>query len=149
MTNPSATAVFPVGRLLLVIAATSAALAVLTTVVKTGGLVDSETYNGVILGLCSATLSHVLGTFAGAFFAARMLSAGRGAGSMVSAYLASTTVRFIATPALALSLYFLLPQKPAPLLLGAAAGHLLIMVADIAAVMKSLRGSAGSSAPNA
>jgi hypothetical protein len=49
MINPSATAVFPVGRLLLVIAATSAALAVLTTVVKTGGLVDSETYKGVIL----------------------------------------------------------------------------------------------------
>ena len=84
-----------------------------------------------------------------AFFAARMVAAGHGAGSMVSAYLASTTVRFIATPALALSLYFLLPQKPVPILLGAAAGHLLIMVADIAAVMKSLQGSAGSSAPNA
>lgn len=149
MTSLSASAAFPVARFLFVIAATSAALAVLVTVVKIGGLVDQEIYKGVILGLCSATLSHVLGTFAGAFFAARMLSAGRGAGSMVSAYLASTTVRFMATPALALSLYFLLPQKPAPLLLGAAVGHLLIMVADIAAVMRYLQGSAGSSAPNA
>ena len=149
MTSPSASAAFPVARFLFVIAATSAALAVLVTVVKIGGLVDQEIYKGVILGLCSATLSHVLGTFAGAFFAARMLSAGRGAGSMVSAYLASTTVRFMATPALALSLYFLLPQKAAPLLLSAVAAHVLFMVVDIAALQRTHRRSAGPSAPKA
>jgi hypothetical protein len=149
MNSPAASAPFPVGRFLLVIAATAGALLLVGTIVRIGGLIDAEIYKGVILGLCTATLSHVLGTFAGAFFAARMLAAGNGGGSLISAYLASTTVRFIATPALALSLYFLLPQKPAPLFLGAAVGHLLIMVADIATVMKYLQGSARSSAPNA
>jgi hypothetical protein len=78
------------------------------------------------------------------------MSAAAGKGDpLTSAYLASTTVRFIATPALALSLYFLLPQKPTPLLLSAAAGHLLIMVADIATLLRFVQGSARSSAPNA
>jgi len=149
MTSAPAPAAFPVGRLLLVIAGTAALLVFVWTVVKTGGLVDEAVYKGVILGLFCATISHVIGTFAGAFFAAQTAAGPNAGGSLVSAYLASTTVRFIATPALALSLYFLLPQKPSPLLLGAAAGHLLIMVADIATVMRFVQGSAGPSAPNA
>ena len=149
MSSAPADAVFPIGKFLAVIAATTAALIVLWTVVKVGGLVDGDVYNGVILGLACAAASHTFGTFVGAIFAGR-LAAGPGGGSpIISAYLASTTVRFIATPTLAVSLYFLLPQTPAPLLLGAAAGHLLIMVADLATLMRYLQGSAGSSTRNA
>lgn len=149
MSNAPADAVFPIGKFLAVIAATTVALIVLLTVVKVGGLVDGDVYKGVILGLACAAASHTFGTFVGAIFAGR-LAAGPGGGSpIISAYLASTTVRFIATPTLAVSLYFLLPQTPAPLLLGAAAGHLLIMVADIATLMRYLQGSAGSSTRNA
>ena len=149
MSSAPADAVFPIGKFLAVIAVTTVALIVLLTVVKVGGLVDGDVYNGVILGLACAAASHTFGTFVGAIFAGR-LAAGPGGGSpIISAYLASTTVRFIATPTLAVSLYFLLPQTPAPLLLGAAAGHLLIMVADIATLMRYLQGSAGSSTRNA
>jgi hypothetical protein len=149
MSSAPADAVFPIGKFLAVIAATTVALIVLLTVVKVGGLVDGDVYKGVILGLACAAASHTFGTFVGAIFAGR-LAAGPGGGSpIISAYLASTTVRFIATPTLAVSLYFLLPQTPAPLLLGAAAGHLLIMVADIATLMRYLQGSAGSSTRNA
>lgn len=149
MTESGATASYPTARLLLVVSGTAAALLVLWTVVKVGGIVDEEIYKSVILGLCAAALSHVLGTFAGAYLAASPASATRSGRSLMPAYLGSTTVRFIATPAFAVSLYFLLPQKPAPLLLGAAVGHLLIMVADIAALLRFAQGSAGSSAPNA
>jgi hypothetical protein len=149
VTSPAANAAFPTVRLLAVIAGTGAALLVLWTVVKVGGIVDEEVYKGVVLGLCAATGSHILGTFFGAYLAAAPADAGRPGRPIMTAYLGSTTVRFLATPALAVSLYFLLPQKPAALLLGAAAGHLLIMVADVAALLRFVQGSARPSAPNA
>lgn len=149
MTIPPADAPFPTVRLLTVISATAAVLLVLWTVVKLGGIVDEGVYRGAVLGLIAATGSHILGTFFGAYLSASPADAGKPARSLMAAYLGSTTVRFLATPALALSLYFLLPQKPAPLLLGAATGHLLIMVADVAALLRFVQGSARSSAPNA
>jgi hypothetical protein len=149
VTAVPANAAFPTSRLLLVVASTAAALVVLWTVVKVGGLISEDVYRGGVLGLLCATASNLVGTFAGSFFAARMSAAAGKGDPLTSAYLASTTVRFIATPALALSLYFLLPQKPTPLLLSAAAGHLLIMVADIATLLRFVQGSARSSAPNA
>jgi hypothetical protein len=149
MSNAPAGAAFPIGKFLAVIAATTAALIMLWTVVKVGGIVDGDVYKGVLLGLVCAAASHTFGTFVGAIFAARMVAGPGGGNPIISAYLASTTVRFIATPTLAVSLYFLLPQKPAPLLLGAAAGHILIMVADIATLMRYLQGSEGSIARNA
>lgn len=148
MTSP-ANQPFPTVRLLAVISATAAALLVLWTMVKAGGIVDEGAYRGVVLGLCAATGSHILGTFFGAYLAAAPADATKPSRPLMTAYLGSTTVRFLATPALAVSLYFLLPQKPAPLLLGAAAGHLLIMVADVATLLRFVQGSARPSAPNA
>lgn len=149
MTSSSGNAPFPTVRLLAVISATAAALLVLWTVVKVGGIVDEDVYRGAVLGLVAAAASHIVGTFFGAYLSAAPADAGRPARPLMAAYLGSTTVRFLATPALALSLYFLLPQKPAPLLLGAATGHLLIMAADVAALLRFVQGSARSSAPNA
>jgi hypothetical protein len=56
----------------------------------------------------------------------------------------STVVRFLLTPALAVSLYFLLPVKPQPVLVGAAAGYLLILVADIGTMLKAMQQHSGS-----
>ena len=103
MSNAPADAAFPIGKFLAVIAATTAALIVLWTVVKVGGIVDGDVYKGVLLGLVCAAASHTFGTFVGAIFAARMVAGPGGGNPIISAYLASTTVRFIATPTLAVS----------------------------------------------
>ena len=78
----------------------------------------------------------LVGTMAGAALAPAK-------GSM-AAYLASTLVRFMLTPALAVSLYFLLPVKPQPVLVGAAAGYLLILVADIGTMLKAMQQRSGN-----
>ena len=66
----------------------------------------------------------------------------------MTVYLASTVVRFLGTPLLALSLYFALPVKAQPLLIGAATGYLLILVADIATMFRSMQGHASASIPS-
>lgn len=130
---------YPTGRLLLAIALTAAGLAILWTVVRSGWGFADEVYRGGLIGLAVATVAHVGGTFVGAFLAPSK--------GVSAAYLASTVVRFLATPVLAVSVYFALPMAPQPLLVGAAAGYLLILVADVGAMMKSTgrtRGAIGS-----
>lgn len=127
---------YPTGRLLAAIALTAAGLAVLWTVIRSGWGFSDEIYRGGLLGLAVATVAHIGGTFVGAF-----LAPGKG---VSSAYLASTVVRFLATPVLAVSLYFALPVAPQPVLIGSAAGYLLILVADVGAMLRSTRGTAGS-----
>jgi ABC-type amino acid transport system permease subunit len=111
------------------------------TMLRVAGGVAVETYQSASVGLMAAALAHVLGIFGGAFLA----SAQRGRTAPMTAYLASTVIRFLCTPLLAVSLYFALPVKPQPLLIGAGAGYLLILVADIATMLKAMAGSAGSS----
>jgi len=149
MTAVPASAAFPTLRLLAAIAVATAVLLCLWTVLRFGAGIDPEVHKVGILGLMSASVAHALGTLAGAFLASSSASAGAPGRSAMSAYLASTVVRFIATPALALSLYFLLPVKPQPLLIAAGVGYLLILVVDIATMMRVMQGGAGSSAPNA
>jgi hypothetical protein len=149
MSTSPAGAPFPTLRLLAAIAASGVVLLFLWTLVKVGGAIDEEVYRAGILGLLCAAAGHALGTLAGAFLAENPASAANSGRSAMSAYLASTVVRFMATPALAVSLYFLLPVKPQPLLIAAATGYLLILVVDIATMLKAMQGSAGSSAPRA
>lgn len=149
MTAVSAGAGFPTLRLLTAIAVASVVLLILWTLVRLGGDLDSEVYTGGVLGLLSASAAHVLGTLAGAFLVGGPAGASKPGRSAMSAYLASTVVRFMATPVVAVSLYFLLPVKPQPLLIAAGTGYLLILVVDIATMMKAMQGSAGSSAPTA
>ena len=120
---------YPTTRLLLVIALSGAGLVVLWTVIRSGWGLEQEVYRGGLIGLAAAVIAHLAGTLAGAFLAPTQ--------GVLPAYLASTVVRFIATPALAISLYFLLPVKPQPLLVGALMGYLLILVADIATLMRA------------
>ncbi|MFM7134719.1 MAG: hypothetical protein ACKO0W_10420 [Planctomycetota bacterium] len=136
MTAPHPDRGYPTGRLLAAIALTAAGLAVLWTVIRSGWGFPDEVYRGGLLGLAVATAAHIGGTFVGAF-----LAPGKG---VSTAYLASTVVRFLATPVLAVSLYFVLPVEPQPVLIGSAAGYLLILVADVGAMLRSTRGTAGS-----
>ena len=103
------------------------------TTLRFAGGVDVEVYRGGVIGLFGATLAHLIGALAGA-----MLATARGA---ANAYLASTLVRFVLTPILAVSLYFLLLASAKAVLIGAAAGYLLILVADIAAMLRAMQGS--------
>jgi len=116
---------------------------------KRGEYLDQTAYKPLVLGLFAAALSSVLGVFVGARVA-RFAKAGSAAGEAVLlASLAATAVRLVATPSLALSLYFLLPQKAAPLLLGAVAAHVLFMVVDAVVLQRANPRSAGPSAPQA
>jgi len=133
-------AVFPTARLLLATAITALVLLAVATMLKGGAEWSVKFYQSVVLGLAAATIAHVFGIFAGAFLA----SMPQRSGGAMTAYLGSTVVRFLGTPVLALSLYFALPTEPKPLLIGAAAGYLLILVVDIATMLRSLSGSAGS-----
>jgi len=122
---------YPTGRLLLVIAATSAGLLVMWLGLHAVAGFEEGVYKGGIIGLVAASLAHLAGTLAGA-----ALAPAKGA---TAAYLASTLVRFMLTPLLAVSLYFLLPVRPQPVLVGAAAGYLLILVADIGTMLKAMQ----------
>jgi ABC-type amino acid transport system permease subunit len=132
---------FPTGKLLAATGVSAATLFVAWTMIRFGGDVDPETYQSVSAGLACAALGHVIGIFGGAFLASAQL----GRSAVMTAYLASTVIRFLCTPLLAVSLYFALPVKPQALLIGAAAGYLLILVADVATMLKAMAGSAGSS----
>ena len=132
---------FPTGRLLTAVGITAAVLLVLWTVVKVGWGFDQDLYRGGLLGLIAATAAHAGGVLFGAFLAPAQGSN--------SAYLASMLARFILTPVLAVSLYFLLPVKPQPVLIGAAAGYLVILFADVATVMSGLRAARPVSAGRA
>jgi hypothetical protein len=125
--NPASA--YPAGRLLFAIGASAATLIVLWTLIRLGGELSPEVYRAGVLGLASATLAHILGAVAGGFFI--------DAHGCSTAYLASTVVRFLLTPLLALSLYFALPVQPTPLLIGATVGYLVILVADMAVMLKS------------
>lgn len=137
---------FPTVRLLAVTAGSGFLIFVAWTLARLGGGIDVDIYHAGSIGLMAAVASHILGILGGAFLA----SAKRGQTAPMTAYLASTVIRFLCTPLLAVSLYFALPVKPQPLLIGAAVGYLLILVADIATMLKAMAGSAGSSsAPRA
>lgn len=123
--------VYPTGKLLNAIGVSAAVLLGLWTVLRYAAELDVQVFRGGILGLSAATVAHVAGALFGAALAASKGSA--------SAYLASTLVRFLLTPVFAVSLYFLLPVKPQPVLVGAAVGYLLILVADIATMLKAMQ----------
>lgn len=141
---------FPTVKLLTVTAISGFALFVAWTLARLGADIDVEVYRSGSIGLTSAIASHILGILGGAFLASAKPGNAGAASSAMTAYLASTVIRFLCTPLLAVSLYFALPVKPQPLLLGAGLGYLLILVADIATMMKAMSGSAGlSNAPRA
>jgi len=136
MTTPPKLPPYPTGRLLISIGLAALVLLLLWTAVYYVGELETELYRGGIIGLIAATAAHLIGTIAGA-----ALAPAKGSNA---AYLASTVVRFLLTPALAVSLYFLLPVKPQPVLVGAAAGYLLILVADIGTMLKAMQQHSGS-----
>lgn len=127
---------YPTARLLAAIALVAGGLAFLWTVVRQGWGFDDAVYKGGLSGLGAATAAHVAGTFAGAFLAPSK--------GVPVAFLASTVARFLLTPLLAVSLYFALPQAPQPLLIGAAAGYLLILTADVAVMLGGSHARRGS-----
>lgn len=122
---------YPAGQLLTAIGVAAAVLLAIWTVLRFAADLSIDIYRGGVLGLAAATLAHIGGTLFGAALAPSKGSA--------SAYLASTLVRFLLTPALAVSLYFLLSVKPQPVLVGAAVGYLLILLADIATMLKVMQ----------
>jgi ABC-type amino acid transport system permease subunit len=130
---------FPTSRLLLATGASAVVLLAVATALKVGAEWAAETYQSVVYGLAAAAIAHVAGIIAGAFLAPAPTS---GHGPM-NAYLASTVVRFLCAPVLAVSLYFALPAEPKPLLIGAGSGYILILVVDIATMLRCLSGSAG------
>jgi hypothetical protein len=136
MTTPPKLPPYPTGRLLISIGLAALVLLLLWTAIYYVGELETELYRGGIIGLIAATAAHLIGTIAGA-----ALAPAKGSNA---AYLASTVVRFLLTPALAVSLYFLLPVKPQPVLVGAAAGYLLILVADIGTMLKAMQQHSGS-----
>ena len=136
MTTPPKLPPYPTGRLLTSIGLAALVLLLLWTAIYYVGELETELYRGGIIGLIAATAAHLIGTIAGA-----ALAPAKGSNA---AYLASTVVRFLLTPALAVSLYFLLPVKPQPVLVGAAAGYLLILVADIGTMLKAMQQHSGS-----
>jgi len=140
---------YPTKRLLLSVVGTSAALFVLWLMLGFGAGIAPAVVRGGVLGLFSATLSHLLGTLAGERFASGSGASGGGVNAAMNAYLATAALRFICTPLFAVSLYFALPQAPAPLLIGAAAGHALIMIADVAVLLKAVGGAGSRRTPSA
>ena len=120
---------YPTTQLLLVIGITSAVLIAAWTCIRVGWEFDTQVYRSGLIGLLAATTAHVVGTFVGSFLAVTQ-------GSLM-AYFASTVVRFLLTPTLALSLYFALPMQPKVLLIGAAAGYVVILAADIGTMLKA------------
>lgn len=149
MAAQSAGAPIPLLRSIVVTAVAAGVLLLLPIGLREAGFIDQTVAKPLVLGLFAAALSHVLGAVIGARVASLAAPASGAEQSLLLASLAATTVRLLATPSLALSLYFLLPQKAAPLLLGAVAAHVLLMVVDIVTMQSSSRRSAGPSAPQA
>lgn len=124
---------YPTAVLLFLIVAASVALAVIWVGARSAFGLSEVVFRGGLLGLLAATLAHLGGTGFGA-----LLAPSKG---LAAAYLASTVVRFLATPVLALSLYSLLPLTPQPVLIGSAVAYLLILAVDVGAMMKWMRRS--------
>jgi hypothetical protein len=124
---------YPTAVLCFLIVAASVALAVVWIGLRSAFGLSEDVFRGGLLGLLAATLAHLGGTGFGA-----LLAPSKG---LAAAYLASTVVRFLATPILALSLYSLLPLTPQPVLIGSAVAYLLILVVDVGAMMKWMRRS--------
>jgi hypothetical protein len=104
---------------------------ILWAVIHQGWNFSPPIYKGVLLGLSAAIVAHLAGTVLGA-----LLSPAQG---VANAYLASTLVRFVLTPLLALSLYFLLLAEARPVLIGSLVGYLVILVADIVTMMQAMQ----------
>ena len=132
---------YPTGKLIAVTLGTGIALLVLWTGLRLGGTIEPSMYQSVAVGLMASTIAHILGVLGGAVLAS---SSAIGA-SVMTAYLGSTVIRFLLAPLVTVSLYFALPVTHQPLLIGAGAGYLLILVADIATMLMAMTGSAGSS----
>lgn len=122
---------YPTARLLLVIAITALILFALWFALRGPAQLSDEVYRGGVIGLLVATAAHAAGTLVGS-----VLATAKGA---ASAYLASTAVRFLLTPVLALLVSSFLPVATKPLLVGAATGYLLILVADIGTMLKAMQ----------
>ena len=131
--------VFPLAKLLAVHLAVGAGLVILWAVIHQGWNFSPPIYKGVLLGLSAAIVAHLAGTVLGA-----LLSPGKG---VANAYLASTLVRFVLTPLLALSLYFLLLAEARPVLIGSLVGYLLILVADIVTMMQAMQSMQSTTRP--
>lgn len=124
---------YPLGVLIFVILASAVAIAVVWTALRRPLGVSDAVYHGGLLGLLVATVAHLFGTGLGAVMAPSK--------GLATAYLASTVVRFLCTPVLALSLYSALPLAPQPILVGSVAAYLLILVGDVAAMMRCMKRS--------
>ncbi|MCE2881281.1 MAG: hypothetical protein LW636_02815 [Planctomycetaceae bacterium] len=122
---------YPTTKLLVAIAVTGLALLALWWGIRDAAQLTPEVYRGGVLGLLVATAGHLAGTLVGS-----ALAPSKGA---ASAYLASTAARFILTPILAVLVSSFLPVKAQPLLVGAATGYLLILVADIGTMLKAMK----------
>ena len=131
--------VFPLAKLLAVHLAVGAGLVILWAVIHQGWNFPPPIYKGVLLGLSAAIVAHLAGTVLGA-----LLSPAKG---VANAYLASTLVRFVLTPLLALSLYFLLLAEARPVLIGSLVGYLLILVADIVTMMQAMQSMQSATRP--
>jgi hypothetical protein len=95
MTTPPKLPPDPTGRLLTAIGLAALVLLLLWTAVYYAGELETELYRGGIIGLIAATAAHLIGTIAGA-----ALAPAKGSNA---AYLASTVVRVLLTPALAVA----------------------------------------------
>ena len=89
------TPAYPTKRLLLSVVGTAAALFVLWLMLGFGAGMAPEVVRGGVLGLLAATVSHTLGTLAGERFASGGASGTPSTNAAMTAYLASSALRFI------------------------------------------------------
>ncbi len=119
---------YPTLHLVGAITIVSLLLLVVWTLIKVGGSIDGEVYFAGVLGLLAAFFGNFMGAFFGGYLA-------ESKGPQV-AWIASTALRFLITPAAAVSLYFSAPVRPKPLLLVALAAYLILLFADAATMLK-------------
>lgn len=137
MNPPTPQPPFPTVRLLIANLATGLVLLGLWYGIRDAAELRPEIYRGGVIGLILATAAHLAGTMTGS-----LLAPAKGA---AAAYLASTAARFVLTPILAILVSSFLPVKAQPVLVGAAAGYLLILVADIGTMLKAMQQPGSSS----
>ncbi|MSR42353.1 MAG: hypothetical protein EXS10_10730 [Phycisphaerales bacterium] len=119
---------YPTLHLLASVVLVSFGLLAAWTFLKVGGSIDAEVYHAGLLGLGAAFFGNLMG----ALFGGWMVES-KGA---QAAWLASTVLRFLITPAAAVSLYFSAPVRPKPLLFAALAAYLILLFADAATMLK-------------
>ncbi len=119
---------YPTLHLLGSIVIVSVLLLVVWTLVRVGGSIDAEVYFSGTLGLLAAFFGNFMGALFGGWVADSK-------GPQI-AWIASTALRLIITPAAAVSLYFSAPVRPKPLLLTALAAYLILLVADAAIMLR-------------